>query len=185
MTRLRIRWTILVVSVLLIVAGTGSAQKRDPLNEKEIDEMRESADWPNKRLEVMVKFARARMSAIEQLQADGKNAKDRPMQIHDLLEDFSALMDEIEDNVEMYGSHKADMRKGLTLVIEANSEWQLKLRRLKEQSPPEELDQYSFVLANATDAVRDMGDDTRKELQQQNDLAKQKKLTKVYSERSD
>ena len=42
------------------------------------------------------------------------------------------------------------MRKGLTLLVEANSEWQLQLRHLKEQSPPEELDQYSFVLTNAT-----------------------------------
>jgi len=147
--------------------------------------MRESADWPDKRLELMVKFARERMTKIDQLRSDGKNAKDRPMQIHDLLEDFTSLLDEIEDNVEMYGSHKADMRKGLTLLIEANSEWQLKLRRLKEQSPPEELDQYSFVLANASDAVTDMGDDTRQELQEQNELAKQKKLTKVYSERPD
>ncbi len=50
----------------------------------------------------------------------------------------------------MYASHKTDMRKGLKLLIEADSEWALKLRGLKEQSPPEELEQYSFVLANAT-----------------------------------
>ena len=76
---------------LALLLGTcvpyGAAQKRDPLNEKEIDEMRESADWPDKRIELMVKFARARMAAIDQLRADGKSAKDRPMQIHDLLED--------------------------------------------------------------------------------------------------
>ena len=107
------------------------------------------------------------------------------MQIHDLLEDFSALLDEVDDNVEMYASHKADMRKGLMLFLEATSEWQLKLRRLKEQSPPEELEQYSFVLANATDAVTDSGDDAREELKEQNELAKQKKLTKIYSERPD
>ena len=56
---------------------------------------------------------------------------------------------------------------------------------MKEQSPPEELDQYSFVLANATDAVSDSGDDARDELKEQNELAKQKKLTKIYSERPD
>jgi hypothetical protein len=39
------------------------------------------------------------------------------------------------------------------------------------------------VLTNATDAVGDTADDTRKELQDQNELAKQKKLTKIYSER--
>ena len=147
--------------------------------------MRESADWPDKRIELMVKFARARMAAIDQLRADAKSAKDRPMQIHDLLEDFSSLLDEIDDNVDMYASHKADMRKGLMLLLEATSEWQLKLRQLKEQSPPEELEQYSFVLANATDAVSDSGDDAREELKEQNELAKQKKLTKIYSERPD
>lgn len=175
-----------VLAVMLCgLNANAAAQKRDPLNDKEIDQMRETADYPDKRLEAMVQFTRARMTGIEQLQANAKTAKDRPMQIHDLLEDFTALLDEIEDNIDMYSSHKADMRKGLTLLIEADSEWQLKLRRLKEQSPPEELDQYSFVLTNATEAANDMADDARKELQEQNQLAKDKKLTKVYTERRD
>jgi hypothetical protein len=184
MTRRRNSLALLLLSLLFLWLGNLAAQKRDPLNEKEVDEMRESADWPDKRLELLVKFARARMTAIDELKANGKTAKDRPMQIHDLLEDFTSLMDEIEDNVEMYGSHNADMRKGLSLLIEANSEWQLQLRRLKQQSPPEELDQFSFVLTNATDAVGDIGDDARQEMQKQNELAKQKKLTKIYSERA-
>ena len=185
MTRHRMRDAMFLAALLLCLTGLGPAQRRDPLNEKEIDEMRETADWPDKRLECMVKFARDRMTKIDQLQANTKDAKDRPMQIHDLLEDFTALLDEIEDNIEMYSTHRADMRKGLTLVIEAGSEWQLKLRRLKEQSPPEELDQYAFILTHATEAVGDLGDDTRKELQEQNELKKQNKLTKIYSERKD
>jgi hypothetical protein len=184
MTRRRVPCAIFLLLLLCGYVGQAAAQKRDPLNEKEVDEMRESADLPDKRLELMVKFARARMTSIEQLRENGKTAKDRPMQIHDLLEDFTTLLDEIEDNVDMYASHKADMRKGLTLLIEANSEWQLQLKRLKTQSPPEELDQFSFVLTNATDAVSDIADDARQELQQQNELAKEKKLTKIYSERS-
>jgi hypothetical protein len=185
MIKPRVPCAIFLPLLLCFCSGNSMAQRRDPLSEKEVDQMRESADWPDKRLELMVKFTRERMAAIEQAQSGGKNVKDRPMQIHDLLEDFTALLDEIEDNVEMYGSHKADMRKGLTLLIEANSEWQLKLRRLKEQSPPEELEQFAFVLSNATDAVGDTADDSRKELQEQNELAKQKKLTKIYSERPD
>ncbi len=183
MRQRRISYAILVLLFVFAWTGHAKAQKRDPLSEKEIDEMRESADWPDKRLEDLVKFSRARMDAIHQLEANAKTAKDRPMQIHDLLEDFTTLLDEIGDNIDMYASHNADMRKGLTLLVEANSEWQLQLRRLKEQSPPEELDQYSFILTNATDAVHDMADDARQELQKQNELAKQKKLEKVYSER--
>ena len=184
MTHRGIRQALIGASLLFVLVSGAAAQKRDPLNEKEVDEMRESADSPDKRLEVMVKFTRSRMTQIEQLETNGKTAKDRPMQIHDLLEDVTTLLDEMEDNLDMYGSHKADMRKGLTLLIEANSEWQLQLRRLKEKSPPEELDQYSFVLTNATDAVKDMADDARKALEQQNEWARDKKLTKVYSERA-
>jgi hypothetical protein len=165
--------------------GASQTRDRDPLNEKEIDQMRESADYPDKRLELMISFARARITAIDQLRANASTAKDRPMQIHDLLQDFTSLMDEIDDNVDMYTSHKTDMRKGLRLLIEAQSEWALKLRNLNEQSPPEELEQYSFVLVNAREAVTDSAEGTRKQLQDQNDLARQKKLNKVYSERPD
>jgi hypothetical protein len=175
-----------VVTMLLLALLTSAAaqtRERDPLNEKEVDEMRETADWPNKRLELMVNFCRARIDSIAQLQSNAKTAKDRPMQIHDLLADFTTLLDEIGDNVDAYSSHNADMRKGLTLLIEASSEWQLKLRQLKQQAPPEELQQYSFELTNAMEDVNDTADDTRKELQQQNELAKENKLTKYYSER--
>ena len=179
------QWLVWVVSLVCSLGQFAVAQRRDPLNEKEIDQMREAADYPDKRLELMVGFARARIASIEQLRADPKSGKDRPMQVHDLLQDFTSLLDEIDDNIDMYGSHKTDMRKGLKLVIEADSEWQLQLRRLKEQSPPEELDQYSFVLTNASEAVKDTADSARQELQEQNELAKNKKLNKVYSERPD
>ena len=183
----RTQWLAGLIFLICFVShsGVGQTRDRDPLNEKEIDEMRESADYPDKRLELMISFARARIASIDQLRANASAAKDRPMQIHDLLQDFSSLMDEIDDNVDMYGSHKTDMRKGLRLLIEADSEWALKLRGLKEQSPPEELEQYSFVLENAREAVSDGADTARKELQEQNELAKEKKLNKIYSERPD
>jgi hypothetical protein len=179
------QWLVGLVALTWSLAHYGAAQRPDPLNAKEVDEMREAADYPDKRLELMTGFARARMASIEQSRADPKNAKDRPAQIHDLLRDFTSLLDEIDDNIDVYASHKTDMRKGLKLVIEADSEWHLQLRKLKDQSPPEELDQYSFVLTNAAEAVEDTGDSARKELQTQNELAKEKKLNKVYSERTD
>ena len=135
------QWIVCLAVLTCSLAPYGAAQRHDPLNPKEIDEMREAADYPDKRLELMTGFARTRMASIEQLRADPKSAKDGPQQIHDLLQDFTALLDEIDDNIDMYGAHKTDMRKGLKLVIEADSEWHLQLRKLKEQSPPEELDQ--------------------------------------------
>src|ERR1035437_7560419 len=170
----RTQWLGGVVFLIFFLVRVGLTQirDRDPLNEKEIDQMRESADFPDKRLELMINFARVRMASIDQLRADAKNAKDRPMQIHDLLQDFSSLLDEIDDNVDMYASHKTDMRRGLKLLIEADSESALKLHNLKQQSPPEELEHYSFVLANAHYAVNDSADGAGRELQEQTDLAR-------------
>jgi hypothetical protein len=182
----QVQWLLWLVALLgSVLQGGAAAQHRDPLTDKEIDEMREAADLPDKRLQLLASFARARMTSIQQLRADSGSAKDRPVQIHDLLQDLISLLDEIDDNIDMYGSHKTDMRKGLKLIIEADSEWQLQLRRLKEQSPPEELEQYSFVLNNASEAVQDGADGARKELQEQNELARNKKLVKTYSDRPD
>jgi len=184
-----LRRVLFVASLILVcwngLHGSPQTRERDPLNDKEIDEMRDTADFPDKRIELMIKFARERMTAIEQLRSDSKSARDRPRQVHDLLQDFSTLVDEIDDNIDMYASHKTDMRKGLKLLIEADSEWLLKLRAFKEQSPPEELELYSFILANTVDAVNDSAKGARETLQEQVELAKDKKLNKVYTERPD
>lgn len=178
---------VMGVVILVSLTSLGSAQvkNRDPLTEPEVDQMRETADFPNKRLELMIGFARARMKSIEDLRAASKIPPDRPAKIHDLLQDFLALIDEIDDNIDMYGAHKTDMRKGLKLLIEADSEWQLQLRQLKDQSPPEELQQYSFVLTNAKEAIGDSSQSTRETLEEQNKLAAEKQLNKEWTERKD
>jgi len=176
-----------VVVLMLVCAGlplSAQRKQRDPLTDAEVDQMREAADYPNKRLELLIKFTRQRVFEIESLRADTPGAEN-DKKIHDLIEDFISLLDEIDDNIDMYASHNADMRKGLKLVIEADSEWQLKLRQVKEKSPPDDLKQYSFVLLNAVDTVADSGKTARETLEEQNKLAAEKKLTKVYSERKD
>jgi len=181
----RFSWLV----TLLLLSGLASpalAQTRDhdPMTEAEVDQMRESADYPDKRLTLMVRFAKERIAMIGILRSD-PDSPTRPKQIHDYLQDFISLLDETDDNIDMYASHHTDMRKGLKLLIEADSEWQLNLRQLKEQSPSEELQQYAFVLANAIETVADNAKTAREALEEQNKLAAEKKLNKVYSERKD
>ncbi len=175
-------WVLLMSS--LVAPVVGQTRDRDPLTDAEVDQMREAADYPNKRLELMVHFAKERMGMIGVLRGDPPSAT-RPKQIHDYLQDFIALLDETDDNIDMYASHHSDLRKGLKLLIEANSEWQLQLRELKEKSPSEELQQYSFVLSNAVDSVADSAKNARETLEEQNKLAAEKKLNKDYTERKD
>lgn len=183
----RITWPITAILIACFLVPASSAQKpeRDPLTDAEVDQMREAADFPNKRLELMIRFARERLAMIDLARTGSGSDAEKAKQTHDLLQDFLTLLDETDDNIAMYASHNADMRKGLKLLIEADSEWQLKLRQIKEQSPPDELHQYSFILVNASDAIADSSKTARETLQEQNKLAAEKKLTKDYSERKD
>lgn len=170
MTLLR-RTALLCVGLLLILPAY--AQKRDPLNAQEVDQLRETAQEPEKRIKLFVKFARARMLAIEQVRSDPKLEKDRGSRLHDLLEDFLSLNDELDDNLDDYSSRKADLRKALKDVIQAESDFQLKLRGMKESlADPKlatEAKEYEFVLENSLEAVTQSLENDRKLLDDQNE----------------
>ena len=142
----------------------GGQRKRDPLTEQEADQLREQALNPQKRFHLYVTFAKSRLTAIDQLRADPKMAQGRGQQIRELLEDFVSLVDETEDNLDDYREKKADLIKPLTELVEAESDWKLKLRSLKESGSADAKD-YEFVLQSAIDAVNESSDSARKELE--------------------
>jgi hypothetical protein len=165
-------------SVLFVLYGWAVAQhRRDPLTSPEIDQIRDASWEPQQRLALYVKFARARLVALEQMRSDPK-AKNRPQQTHDLLDDFLLIYDELNDNIDTYIDRKDDVRKPLKMVIDADTEFQAKLRALKDAAgvPVEEANRYEFVLSNALDTVDGSADDHRKLLADQEEAAKHKRL---------
>lgn len=174
--------SLLMTALLLAAAAPLAAQVggRDPLTTKEADELRELSQEPDKRLKLMLQYVRARLATIEQLRGDPRMAADRGPQVHDLLEDFTKLMDEVGDNIDDYADRKTDLRKPLREVIQADSEFQLKLRSIKEQGPgagaaANEFKDYNFALQNAIEAVNSSLDDCRKLLDEQEIAMKQEK----------
>jgi len=146
-------------------------RERDPLNEKEVDQLREAAMEPEKRLKLMVDFTRARMTSLEQLRTDPKAGKDRGRKMHDLLEDVADLVDEIDDNVDDYNERSADLRKPLKEIIQLESDFQGKLRELgaAAQDPKSaDASDYTFALQDATDSVNKSAESSRKLLDEQN-----------------
>jgi len=167
--------------LLLLAAAAAPAQRhRDPFTQLEIDEIRDASWEPQQRLSLYVNFARARLVGLEQMRSDPK-AKDRPQQIHDKLEDFLLIYDELNDNIETYLGRKDDIRKPLKVVIDADTEFQAKLRALKDAAgvSPEETKRYEFVLTNALDTVDTSVEDHRKTLAEQVDAAKHRKKSDV------
>lgn len=169
--------------ILLLMSTNVLAQRhRDPLTGPEIDKVRDSSWEPKLRLPLYVQFARTRLDKLDQIRSDPK-VKDRGQQTHDLLDDFQLLYDELNDNIDTYVDRKDDIRKPLKIIIEADTEFQSKLRALKDaaNAPPAEAAQYEFVLTNAIETVDSSADDHRKLLTEQEDEAKHKRLKKDAS----
>lgn len=176
------RWVSLIL--LAAFAMPALAQRHhDPLTDAEITQIRDTSWEPGRRLPLYVEFARARLVKMEQIRSDPKT-KNRGQQTHDLLDDFQALYDELNDNIDTYVDRRDDIRKPLKIVIDADTEFQSKLRALKDAAdvPPQEAASYEFVLTNAIDAVDSATNDHRKLLTDQEDQAKRKRLNKHPSE---
>jgi hypothetical protein len=174
---------LLLVLPLFLPAGSPlftllSAQerRRDPLNPLEIDQLRDTMVEPELRLKLYVQFSRDRMTKLEQMRSDPKTTA-RARQTHDMLEDFLAIYDELNDNIDMYVGRKDDIRKPLKLVIDADTEFQSKLRALKSSANTNaaELSQYEFLLTDALDTVDSSAEDHRKTVAEVEEYMKKKK----------
>ena len=126
-----------------------------------------------------VQFARARLVALEQMRADPK-VTDRPQRTHQMLEDFLAVYDELNDNLDNFEGRKSDLRKALKAVIEGDTEFQAKLRALKDDvnASKEDVSQYQFILSDALETVDNSTADHRKLQADEEEMWKRKKKTK-------
>ena len=177
---MRPHWQALLLLASLVLVRPGFAQKRyDPLNQKEIDDLREAHEEPDKRLKLFVEYARARLTSMEEARTNPKTT-DRGAITHDWLTDFLDIYDELDDNVQMYVDRKDDFRKPMKMVIDADTEFQSKLLALRDAAgvSQAEFKQYEFVLTNALESVDNGVESHRKVLQQLEEEAKKKKKKK-------
>jgi hypothetical protein len=168
----------LVAVLLLMVAHAASAQRRDdPLTNEEINQLRDTAVEPELRMKLYVEFARARLVALEQMRADPKKANERGFETHRMLEDFLAIYDELDDNLENFEKRRDDLRKALQFVIAGDTEFQAKLRALKDAAAakPNEVREYEVLLSDVIETVDSSADDHRKLLAEQIEFYKKKK----------
>jgi len=178
----RARIVLVVFGVLFCNALTWSQRRNDPLTPPEIDQLRDAAVEPETRMKLYVQFARARLVSLEQMRSDPK-VTDRPAQTHQVLEDFLAVYDELNDNLDNFAARKSDLRKALKAVIEGDTEFQAKLRALKDdpRASKQEAGEYQFVLSNAIESVDSNTEDHRKMLLEQEEIWKHKKKEKDKS----
>jgi hypothetical protein len=124
-----------IVSAILICSVEARAQKekREPLTETQIDQIREAGVFPNDRINLYTKFLNEHADTIKGLTNRAKSSA-RSRRLDEELQDFTALMDELGSNLDLYSDRKADIRKALKALTDATPRWLGILRTLPGES---------------------------------------------------
>jgi hypothetical protein len=140
--------------LLLSAPVAAQKQKREPLTEKQQDEIEEAGIDPVARVDLYVKFLNDNCDTIKGLIPRAKSAA-RSRRIDDELQDFAALMDELGDNLDVFSQRKADLRKSIKGLNESIQHWQAVLRELPSEPG------FELSLKEAIDSTNDLTDQAR------------------------
>jgi hypothetical protein len=119
-------------ALLLVASIPAQRQQREPLTEKQQDQIAEAGTDPVARVNLYIKFLDEHADTIKGLVKRTRSAA-RARRIDDELEDFAALADEFDTNLDVYAERKADIRLALKGMNEAVLRWQEVLQRLPSE----------------------------------------------------
>jgi hypothetical protein len=134
----------------LLLAAPLFAQ-RDFLNADEIDQIKEAQD-PVDRLKLYAKFARQRVELVQNVFS--KDKPGRSLLMHDALEDYSKILDAIDDVTDDALLRKAEVKLGLEAVVAAEKQTLPVLQKI-QSSQPKDLSRYDFALKQAIETTED------------------------------
>ncbi len=142
--------------VLLCAAGCAlsvhAQEQNDPLTPDEIQAVRDNKTNPNERIKLYIRFIDERLDEIKQLSGAHKSAKEKA-DIHDKLEEFTRLCDELQDNLDTYNEAHADIRKSLKDLVADSSHWPAQLTAMGDDPS------FDFAQKTALDAAKSAADE--------------------------
>jgi hypothetical protein len=122
---------LVAIPILLLLTAPVSAQKerREPLSEAQVEQIRQAGIYPDVRVGLYTKFLNERADVIKGLTNRPRSAA-RSSRLDDELQDFTALMDELGSNLDTYSDRHADIRASLKPLPAAVERWLGILRAL-------------------------------------------------------
>jgi len=149
--------SVVAILLALVAAAPLAAQRRkpEPLTDAQQEQIAEAGIDPVARVGLYVKFLNERADTIKGLIPRAHTAA-RGSRIDNELENFSALMDELGDNLDVYSDRKADIRKSLKGLNESVQRWQGVLKDLPSEPA------FEISRQDAIESSNDLADQTKK-----------------------
>lgn len=138
---------LLAASLLPGLAYAQAAE--DTLSQKEVDILRDAAFTPNDRIVAFQQFLTQRQKRVQDLMAHRRGHTDYGGDMHDALDQFSQIADELNDNLDEYSRQHRDVRKVLPKLLQAIDDWNATLTAVPEGEA------YNVVRRLAVDNLKD------------------------------
>ena len=171
------RFAAILAFLLLALPLCAQKEKREPLNGAQIDKIRDAGGFPDDRINLYTKFLDERAEVIKGLTNRAKSAA-RSNRLDGELQDFTALMDELGSNLDLYSDRHSDIRTSLKLLSEAVPRWLHILRALAGESG------FDLSRKEAIESGEELSDQATRLLTEQDDYFKQHK-TEAGQERQE
>ena len=161
-------WAVVLSCFLGALPLVSQKQRREPLTEAQIESIREAGIDPNERVSIYTKILNEHEQALESLGRRGASNA-RGFRMSEELQDFTAIMDELGSNLDVYTDRKADIRKALKPLNEDAVRWMGFLRSLSPEPA------FDLARKEAIESSQDLAEQAKQLLTEQADYFRQHK----------
>jgi hypothetical protein len=137
--------------LIALSAGSVALAQKEFLTSDEIERVREAQD-PNLRLKTYLGFARLRVDQLKQVTA--KEKKGRSIQIRDILDQYTSILDAIDTVSDDALKRKLDIAEGADSIVGSERSFLGTLKKIQSDRPSD-LDMYEISLKEAIAITED------------------------------